>query len=319
MRFTTAQRAGIIAGAVASGRIPAAKAAAYQAEIAAGGTRAGTAIAALLASYPAGHPIGAPAPTSAAAAETAIWDALFSGHVAQPKAADADQARAIKPMTEAEYRQMWPEPGSYDPAAFDQPLMPGLAGYVKGPPMPAGAQTPGPQLDQASRGPVRADLGSPQIAPLAIVEHGKVTAWHTHVHSHPSGTEGDPPVLHDHEHVHQSSDSHAAGPGHSHADSPDTYTPELASGQPGGPRPARPFTLRVAAARLAARPGPPAPRAGPLTRAEADAALAAWWTAAQASAGTPPAPPSGMGRRPPHSAVGGRGRGMNPYRAGRGG
>ena len=311
MRFTTAQRAGIIAGAVASGRIPAAKAPAYQAEIAAGGARAGTAIAALLASYPAGHPIGAPAPVSAAAAETAIWDALFSGHVAQPKAADADQARKVTPMTEAEFRAMWPEPGGYDPAAFDKPLVPGLAGYIPPPKLTAPAETPGPQLDQAAARPVRANTtpGS-----LGVVNHDPVTAWHSHSHGHP-GSELDG---HDHQHVHRDDADHSIRPGHSH-DAPETFTPDLASGPPPGQRPARPFTLRVAAAGLAARPGPPAPRAGQLTRAEADAALAAWWTAAQASAGTPPAPPSGMGRRPPASAVGGRGRGMNPYRAGRGG
>ena len=271
MRFTTAQRAQIIAGAVASGRIPATKAPRWQAEIAAGGTRAGTAIAALLASYPAGHPIGAPAPVSAAAAETAIWDALFSGHVAQPKAADADQARAIRPMTEAEYRQMWPEPGGYDPAAFEAPLIEELAGYVKSPGLKAPAGTPGPQLDLASRAPVRADLGSPQIAPLAITTHAKTTAWHEHEHADGQGG------THTHQHVHRDDGSHEAGPGHAHDTAPETWTPELASR---GGRRARPFTLRVPAPDVAAARAA-MPRGGMLSRAEADAALAAWWAAAR--------------------------------------
>ena len=280
MRFTTAQRAGIIAGAVASGRIPAAKAPWYQAEIAAGGARAGAAIARLLSMYAAGRPVGEPAPVSAAAAETAIWDALFGGRVAQPQAADADEPRKTAPMTEREFALLWPEPGSYDPAAFDKPLVPGLAGYVPPPKLTAPAETPGPQLDQASRGPVRANT-TPGGGTLGIVEHGEIDggAWHSHPHGHP-GSEANG---HEHQHVHQpgAGGSHAIGPGHSH-DAPAEFTPELASrARPAPARGPRPFTLRVpapdvAAARQAMTPPPAMPRD------QADAELAAWWAAARA-------------------------------------
>ncbi len=280
MRFTTAQRAGIIAGAVASGRIPAAKAPWYQAEIAAGGTRAGPAIAARLASYPAGHPIGQPV-AAARTADEAIWQELFGPGLAQPAARPADEARKTTPMTAAEYRVLYPEPGT-GPPPKDQPLIPELSGYVPSARMTAPAGTPGPQLDQASRARVRADLGSPQIAPLAVTTHAKVTAWHEHEHADGQGG------THSHQHVHRDDGSHEAGPGHAHDTAPDTWTPELASrARPAPARGPRPFTFRVpapdvAAARQAMTPAPaPAPPPA-MSRDQADAELAAWWRAAQA-------------------------------------
>ena len=243
MRFTTAQRAGIIAGAVASGRIPAAKAAAYQAEIAAGGTRAGTAIARLLAMYPAGRPLG-PSPggpgspeLAAARAEDETWLALFGQGTRQPAARDADQARKVTPMTAAEYAKLWPEPLTSLPPDPGPP-MPELAGYVPSVKLTAPDEAPPPQLDMAARRQaeasapgwerpaVYAGIDMPQIGTLGIVEHGETTAWHTHAHAHPgSDLNG-----HSHQHVHQagSAGSHAIGPGHDH-DAPVEYTPDLAT------------------------------------------------------------------------------------------
>ena len=285
MRFTTAQRAGIIAGAVASGRIPAAKAPWYQAEIAAGGTRAGTAIASLLASYPAGRPIGEPVPVSAAAAETAIWDALFGGRVAQPKAADADEPRKTAPMTEREFALLWPEPGSYDPAAFDKPLVPGLAGYVPPPKLTAPAADAGAAARPGQPAAGRAGrTRTPGAARSAIVEHGEVDggAWHSHPHGHPGSACGRaraparPPAG-----VGLATPS---APATAH-DAPAEYVPELASRARArrAARGPRPFTLRVpapdvAAARQAMTPAPPPA----MPRDQADAELAAWWRAAQA-------------------------------------
>jgi hypothetical protein len=244
MRFTAGQQSQIVAGAVSSGRIPAAKAPRYAAEIAAGGTRGSAAIAALLAMYGTGRPIGAASPGIAAASrasDEAIWRELFGddpGPLADPR--EAGRTGLGAPLTEREFAALYGDGQAPDAGG---PPIPELAGYHPGVKMTAPADAPPPQLDLAAAPlPVAAGVQTaPQIGTLGIVEHGEIDggAWHSHPHGHP-GSEANG---HDHEHVHQpgSGGSHAIGPGHSH-DSPAEFTPDLASGGRRR-RAAGPFTL----------------------------------------------------------------------------
>ena len=241
MRFTAGQMDQVIAGAVSSGRIAPGRADSYRAALSGGGTRGGRVISQLLAMFPAGRRLG-PHPVSAAARDEEIWTALFGRHQgADPDAADRREA---SPLTPAEFAKLYPD----SPAApADQgPLIPDLAGYTPGVRMLTPDDQIGPQLDMASA-PRR--VAADQLGGVGIVEHGEISAWHTHAHAHPGSD------LNGHSHQQGSAGSHAIGPGHDH-DAPEEFAPEMASGRPRrrtAPPAARPFTLATGAQDRAAR------------------------------------------------------------------
>lgn len=262
MRFSRDQQAAMIAGAVASGRIPPGKAGRYADEMAAGGARGGRAITDLVSRWGPGHPIGAARPgtvEAARASDEQLWREMYPEHPRAPDPAAADQPHTLTPLSMTGYRQLYPE--SVTPVD-KPPLIPELSGVVT-PRFPAHETGPGALpgagfgpdgqpigLASAAPRPVRADV---QTAPggLALTTHPAMTAWHTHPHTDGAGG------VHEHEHVHRDDASHDAGPGHSHAapPAPDVWQPELASagrGRPRGPRPVR----GVAASAPVTGPGP---------------------------------------------------------------
>ena len=260
LRFTAAQQSQMIAGAVASGRIPPGQAGRYAAEVAAGGTRGGRAIADLLQRWGPGHPIGQRAAVSAASAEDTLWSQMGYGD-RKPAPSDAEPWRSTLPLTMGHYRDVYPD----TPRVVDTPPpIPSLSGYVPTSaqlsipaevapaPAPAGIGSDGQPVSLASapvyparpRRPARAADTPGQVGQIAMTTHGALSTVHTHEHTDQAG------ATHDHVHTHRNDADHSAGAGHDHVE---IWQPELASrGQrrpSGGPRP---FTMRTNARTAAA-------------------------------------------------------------------
>ena len=207
----------VIRAAVANGLIHPSRAAWWQGELNAGGTRAARVVASL-AEVAKGRRLAPRQSAEVRAATEAehTWTAMY-GKAKQPDARDADQPRKIDPMTAREYEDIF-EPAAAPPGPG--PILPELAGYVPGKFQLAPSDLPPP--GQAVASGVTADA---QTAPpaLGLTMHGKTTAWHTHEHTDGAGG------THDHEHVHRDDSSHDTGPGHAHSAAPAVWEPELAS------------------------------------------------------------------------------------------